>query len=661
MKLPTRKAEALLAYLAIRPDHLHERHALALLLWGGSGEDQARHSLRQALLALRKALPKTVPPILRIEPEVVSFDTSVVDVDVRTFERLAREGTPKALEVAVSLYEGELLPGLRVKEASFEEWLATERMRLRRVAFDSLIKLLEGRVRAGRTDPALHAAERLLALDPLYEPAHRAVMRLYASQGRRAEAVRQYQACVSALERGLGVGPETDTRQLYRELLLPDAEPSRGSRAHAPASPRPSRPPAGHPLPAPLSAPLIGRAAELGQLRQTLDVASRGHGQVVVVRGEAGMGKSRLVQEFASIALHAGARVVVSHAHESEQILPLGPWVEALRDRTALRELYDPAGSDPEWRKTLMQVLPELGLERESPAPGNWEYRRLFDVIAGLLQRVASIQPTAVILEDLHWADEMSVRLFAFLGRRSRSWPLLLVATTRTEDIVANPLCRRVLEELRDEGLATQLTLDPLSEADTLAMLHGVSQGAIAGVDADRLGRELWELSRGHPFMIVETIRALRQGLVRPGPGPWPLPERIREHIARRLERLSKRGQHVVAVAATIGAAFEFRLLQRASGLSEREAANAVEELVRMRVLQAARDLFDFTNDSLRAVARYQILTPRRGMLHRRIAEAMESLYVDHLEAHSAALAVHYREAGLRDRAMRYLDAGRAS
>lgn len=218
LTLPTKKAQALLAYLALRPGEAHPRDKLATLLWGDTGESQARSSLRQSLSALRKALPATRPPILVAEGQTVALDPSAVEVDVAAFERFTSEGSPAGLEQAVALYRGDLLEGLDLREAPFEEWLVAERERLRELAIEALAKLLAHQSKAGATERAIQTALKLLALDPLQEPVHRTLMRLYARQGRRAAALKQYQLCAGILRRELGVEPEPETKQLYQEL-----------------------------------------------------------------------------------------------------------------------------------------------------------------------------------------------------------------------------------------------------------------------------------------------------------------------------------------------------------------------------------------------------------------------------------------------------------
>ena len=219
LTLPTRKTQALLAYLALRPGHPYTRDRLATLLWGDTGDEQARKSLRQAMYVLRKTLPPTEPPSFLVEGQTIALDPPAVEVDAALFERLLHEGTPEALERAVALYHGDLLEGFGVDEASFEEWLTAERERLRELALEALAKLLAHQSKAGQTERAIQTAARLLTLDASQEPVHRALMRLYARQGRRGAALKQYQVCVAALQRELGTEPEPETKQLYQDVL----------------------------------------------------------------------------------------------------------------------------------------------------------------------------------------------------------------------------------------------------------------------------------------------------------------------------------------------------------------------------------------------------------------------------------------------------------
>ena len=185
LNLPTKKAQALLAYLGRRPGQPHPRDKLAALLWGERSDEQARDGLRHALAALRKALPDSKPPILLVDGPTLALNPAQVEVDLDTFERRVADGTVEGLARAAELYRGDLLLGFSVSEPLFEDWLVAERERLREMALEVLARLLAHQTKTAATEGAIHTAVRLLGLDPLQEPVHRTLMRLYARQGRR--------------------------------------------------------------------------------------------------------------------------------------------------------------------------------------------------------------------------------------------------------------------------------------------------------------------------------------------------------------------------------------------------------------------------------------------------------------------------------------------
>jgi len=223
-----KKAQALLAYLALHPGLARSRDSLAALLWSGTTDEHARHNLRQTLFALRKAV---APDPFIVKGELVGLQEGTVEVDVAAFERGVAQGTRDALREATGLYRGELLDGLRIDEAPFDDWLAGERQRLRELGLNALEKLLAMDLETGSLERAVETGLRLLALDPLRESAHRTLMELYARQGRRTAGLRQYQRCAEALRRELGVEPEAATTRRYREILSdePPADPYRAT------------------------------------------------------------------------------------------------------------------------------------------------------------------------------------------------------------------------------------------------------------------------------------------------------------------------------------------------------------------------------------------------------------------------------------------------
>jgi DNA-binding SARP family transcriptional activator len=645
--LPAR-AQALLARLAVAPGQAHARDKLAALLWPDAPAPRARQSLRQALLTIRQAFPIADPPLLVDQGDLVALNPAAVEVDAAMFERLVTEGSPGALERAAALYGGDLLEGIAAQDAPFEEWLLAERERLREMALQALGKWLGQQTSAGNVEGGIHTAVRLLALAPAEEPVHRTLMRLYARQGRRAAALRQYQICRAALKRELGLDPEPATRQLYQELL-------QSPLTERPA-PRPA--PAREAVPAPLrgaEAPLVGRQVELDHLRQRREQAWAGRGQLAVILGVAGIGKTRLVEAVVEEALEQGGRVLVGRSYESSQILPFGPWVEALREGGVIEQVARQPSLAGRFRAELGRILPQLAMGEPDVAAGGEDRLRLFEALVHVVERLARSQPLLLVLEDLHWADELSLRLLAFVSHRVARWPVLVVLTAREEEMLTTPGLRQLLLEVEREAWVTRVGLRPLTRDETVALTRDLARAGRDSAGVDRLGERIWEASLGNPFIAVETVRAIDEGGELAAGQPLPLPSRVRDTIVARLERLGRRAQEVAGVAAVVGRRFSFALVQRAAGLDAAEAAQSIEELVGRQVLHVVDERFDFTHERVREVAHARLLPPRRQLLHAAVAGALESLYPDRLDELADRLAHHYSKTDVDDKAIAYL------
>jgi DNA-binding SARP family transcriptional activator len=644
--IPARKARALLAYLALPPGRAHPRDRLTALLWPDVGEAQARQSLRQALAVLRRALAKSGALVVRAD--TVAVNPARIDVDVVRFEQLGADGSRARLEQAVALYRGDLLESFHVKAPAFEDWLLIERERLRELARKALARLLATQTRAGDSEVALHTARRLLALDPLREDVHRAVMHLYVAQGQRGAALRQYQSCVGILRHELGVEPDATTKRVYQEILQqppPAGVPAKPDAAAPPPSSRGSR-----------SAPpdrtrgelaLIGRDAEIARLRRAREDAWAGRASVVFVTGEAGIGKTRLLGVVVAEAAAAGGRVLTGRFHETEQILPFQGWIDGLRGGDVLGDLGDLGA----WRGELARLFPELG----PPSAGAGSPVRLLEAMLAVVDRLAARQRLLIVLDDLHWADEMSVRLLSFMGRRIRQRPVLLLGSAREEDLTESKTLRQALEELDREERLVRLVLSPLSHVHTVQLVQTLLRRGTAETSVERVAEEIWRTSEGNPFVIVEALRELAEGGRAPDAGAVLVPRRVRDLLSARLERLGKASRHLAAAAAVIGRDFSFALLQRSASLTPAETAEGIEELVRRRIMSAVGDGFDFTHDRIRRVVYDAVLEPRRRTLHAAVGDALETLHAEHPAPVDDRLAHHYRQAGVVDKALTYL------
>jgi DNA-binding SARP family transcriptional activator len=568
--LPTKKTQALLTYLALPLDRSHPRDKLASLLWGDMPDTQALGNLRQALTRIRRVLPRPLLRALVYDGKTVALDSSLVEVDAGRFEQLVADGKPESFEQAAVLYRGDLLAGLTLAERSFEDWLMPERERLHELALQALARLLAHQQELRLAEAAIQTGLRLLALDPLQEAVHRAVMRLYTELGRREAALRQYQRCVSILRRELAAEPELETQRLYQEILR-----QRPFRSEAPLRARSSDSiPAAHARSTPIQVagetPLVGREDELKRLHTALEAALAGQGQLVAVLGEAGIGKTRLLVELASLAAQQGMAILVGHAYESEQILPYGPCIDAFRSSDLLNDMAIVDTLNPGVRAEIMRLVPALG-DRSADVSMASEPSQVFSAVAQMIGELVTRQPLLLILEDLQWADEMTLRLMAFLTRSLPPRPVLLAISARVEGLADALILNRTLDELSLDKRLLRLNLDALTEPATLELASRVASGGRTRQALATLGPEVWRVSEGNPFVVVETMQALERGAV-PEAASLSVPARVRVLVAGRLERLPESERRLISVAAVIGRQFSFRLLRQRSGLTMRSS-----------------------------------------------------------------------------------------
>ena len=264
-----------------------------------------------------------------------------------------------------------------------------------------------------------------------------------------------------------------------------------------------------------------------------------------------------------------------------------------------------------------------------------------------------------LVVEDIHWADEMSLRLLSFVGRRISEWPALLIATAREEELAEASVARQRWRALPD------LETGAARPVPALATRHGAA-GPGPGARRERsptlarVEQRIWSMSEGNPFVAVEGMHAFEQGGLAEDPSAMAMPARVRELVARRLDRLAADTRQVAAMASVIGRRFDFDLLCSASGVDGHRAAEAVEEMVRAHVLQAVGDQLDFTHERVREVAYGRLLAPRRRLLHRAVVDALEAAGAETPgaetpDAHIEPLAQHALRAELWERAVRYL------
>jgi DNA-binding SARP family transcriptional activator/tetratricopeptide (TPR) repeat protein len=592
----TRKALAVLALLATS-DRSRTRDALADMLWPDNDADHARAALRRTLSDLRGVIGEELLESTRDHIRLVRGPG--LTVDVHRFRELCRDGRA---DRAVELFRGDLLEGLTVRHApDFEDWVQIEAAGLRRELTTALAKVTRDREEAGELDAALDTARRWVATDPLHEPAHGALIRLYAATGDRAAALGQYRECVRTLSQELGVPPLSETKALYEAVnrgtyVMPTGAGT--ARARAPNGPARSPDP-----------PLVGRTEALEAARAVYDAVDA-DGRVLLVEGEAGIGKTRFAGELLASVRRRGGRVVVGRAYEGETGLAYAPVLEALASRLKEGDRWLTA-LDPRVRGEAARLLPGLSVGRPAevlppPEGPGAESRFLAAVWESLVTAASGEQPGALFLDDVQWADDATRTLLAYGLRRLAGRPLMLVLAWRPP---YDGSLRRAAGAVTREGHGVALQLDRLTLADVEQMLRSARPDSPAAE-----ARTLWEVSEGVPLLLVEYLRD-------PGPATaGALPSGAREVLRARLAPLSETGRQVLSAAAVLGRPFDVDKVRGVSGRTEEETVTALEEVVGCGLLVEASDAYDFAHHLLRAVVDDDTSLARRRLLHGRAA-----------------------------------------
>jgi DNA-binding SARP family transcriptional activator len=610
--LDSLRVQSLLAYLVLHPGP-QPRQRLAALFWPESPEGQARTNLRKLVLELRRGLPDSERHVLIDDRTLQWCGDAAVRLDVAEFERaLAGASSAASLEGVIGLYRGDLLPDC------YEDWIIPQRERLRQAFMEALERLVAALEAQRNYAAAIRYARRLLDLDPLQEGTVRLLMRLHALTGDRTGAVRVYHACATALQRELGTAPSQETREAYERLL---------AVVHAR--------PAAQPLAAP---PLVGRHAEWDRLQAAWRTAAAGQPRVVLLRGEAGVGKSRLAEDLAEWAVRQGIAVRQARCYAAEGGLAYAPITTLLR----ARPLQPPTSAA---KRELARLLPELlddpALAPPGPLSEVWQRQHLFETVAHAL---LAVQPLLVVLDDVHWCDEESLEFFHYLSRCDRHARLLLLGTLRPDDLEpAHPL-QRVLTSWRHAGVVDEIDVPPLDAGFTERLA-----ASVVGAELDpRAAARVYRDTGGNPLFVVELARA---GLIG-ADGGSRLPAQIQEVIRTRLQRLSPPARDLAGVAAVVGRSFTFALLAEVTGMEEDALIRCLDELWQRRIIREhGAEAYDFSHDMLREVAYAGMSGTRRRWLHRQVARALETLRADEHDA-SGQIAMHYEQAGLLDRAV---------
>jgi DNA-binding SARP family transcriptional activator len=648
---PRKKAAALLKRLALERRLLKDQ--AIDFLWPEADRDSGPNNLYRVLHTLRQTLddrfgPGSAGAIFRFEDGVLSIIPSVW-IDVHDFVRLcgAVERDDADLEQALSLYRGDLLPDDR-----YEEWTLLPRQELFRLQREDRLSLAAHRREARDYAGAISLLTPLLASDTADEPVHRELMRLYTLSGQRHEALRQYRACVDALAEEIDAPPAPETTALYTQILSGELSPP----------PPPVRTLWSPPMPIlsqmQRAAPLVGRTVELERLRAWLQVERQGRGRTILIAGETGVGKTRLAYEALRLAAASGMITLLGAAYEQEGQMAYQPFIEAF-DRYLAEHRRSPAEN------------PISGFSPIGAGDPQQEQWALFKATVGFLNELASTLPVALLVDDLHAADEASLHLFHYLARQAQQVPVILMATYRNDltsaerlagDAATSPF-GALLSALYRERLSETLLLAPLDESAT----SSVVAHTLGGQASAELTKVVFDLTVGNPFYIEEVVRALLksgqveehagQGRLRPGAEPR-IPADLAGLLRERAQRLGADVEEALTAAAVVGREFRFDVLRGASGLSDGALLDALDAALAGHLLEETADGYRFRHPLIRRALYATLSRTRRAHLHGRAAATIESLPARQpggVDPFIEDLAHHNDLRDRRDRALEYL------
>ena len=652
---------ALLFYLASQ-GFLVGRETLLTLFWENEADETARRRLRETLSRLRAALPD--PGLLISEGDLVGLDLDRVYVDQVDFQDLIdragrlpwqippEEPLPEEvienLSRAIHLWRGTLfMEGADLPSStSLDEWLTHTNQHLTHLRGRVLERLADHARASGDLEAALGLARTALASDSLNEDLHYRVLSFLIVMGRKQEAREYFQYLQGLLQREQELPPSPRLVALYRQIRPPIPLPF-------------STPKAAWRTWSSLEIPLVGREAAMAKMSAALD-----QGGGLVVLGESGQGKTRLVQEFCR-TLATDRRILLMHCRQAESVLPFQPFIELFRNNLYPEEWLSLPSN---WAGRLALLLPELLVMRPelepalAPSDPAHSSALLYEAIRQVMLILAQESPVILFLDDAHWADEASLAAVAYLLERSPfdRQALLILATRREE---ANPNLEELLSTAQSASMFRSIQLSRLS-VDEITHCGSYVLGTLPGLQfIHHLAKE----TGGNPLFILETLRALKERRIHPGElsrGGLPMVESIQTLIRSRLRRLTPEAREVLETAGILGNEFNPEVISQVNGKSLAEIGAALDELEKRMLVEALSTppqpmRYGFIHDKFRELILEELNPVRATLLHRRVAQILVANPGLELERRAAVLAQHFEAGGEPAKAFQYwLEAG---
>jgi predicted ATPase/DNA-binding CsgD family transcriptional regulator len=408
---------------------------------------------------------------------------------------------------------------------------------------------------------------------------------------------------------------------------------------------------------------LVGRSQELNQLENALAVMQGGRGRCVLVSGEAGIGKSRLLAELRGRAVERGFATLVGRCFEQDTAFPYAPLVDMLRTHFARQPAAEILAALGPQAPAIARLLPELAahIAGQSPTPEpEADQRRLFEALANFFLRQTETQPLLLTVEDLHWSDAASLEFLLFLTRRSAPYPLLLLLTCRSAEGQAT--LTPLLTGLDREPGTQIISLKPLTRHEVARMLQAILDQPQP--PSTEFVTAVHSLTEGNPFFTEEILTSLiARGDIYLVEGRWErrplaqidIPDSVQRVVEQRLSRLTGPARQLLDLAAVSGRSFDFTILQALTGRGDRELLALIKELMAAQlVVEENAEQFAFRHALTREALYSQLLGRERQTLHGRMAQAIEQTYAGALDTHLEALAYHFFEAAQWSKALDY-------
>jgi DNA-binding SARP family transcriptional activator/tetratricopeptide (TPR) repeat protein len=673
-RLRGRQVPLLLAYLVLNRTRHVGRDELIDALWPDQPPVSEDAALRTLLSRLRSSLGTSTlagrDELILALPEPVWIDVEAAAAEVaRALDALTRGDARRAwalAQVPLNIASRGLLPGAQAT------WLEAPRRELEDVRHQALEVIGRAGLMMGGTQlqSAERAARALIETEPYRESGYVVLMEALSARGNAAEALRVFDGLRTLLRDELGTNPSPEAIAAHDRLLRPlerSGEPGRAGGAG-----NQDLGPSAIPLPAELrqraQGPLIGRATELADLVARWDRACGGAGvgadrgaedpetqggRIVLLAGDAGIGKTTLAAELA-LRVHDAGAIVLAGRSPRETVVPYQPFLEALRHWALNAALTDLRASTREYGSELARLIPELRRRApDLPPPASdepeTERYRLFEAVVGLLTELSRSAPVLLVLDDLQWADRPTLLLLRHLARATNPARLLILGAYRSTERRGDTFTN-ALGELRRDRLASQLDIRGLNESETAELVR-----VRAGVTPGRsFAHALYEETEGNPFFVEEIIRHLIEAGVHVGSASaselqrFGLPEGVKQVIAFRLGRLEAPAAQLLRVAAVIGRDVDAALLERVVTLGEEEFLAALDEALAAGLVVESDEKpgsYLFSHALIRETLYESMSGPRRARIHKRVGEEIEAARGRRHERYLPELAYHFTRA----------------